>query len=375
MSLGLDVGNAVRAVAARRIPRGAVRSFAVLLVVVLAVGACVPAPGAPAPGAPAPGAPAGPPPGTDGAPGSGPGSAGPCGVARRELPNPADARYPIALVEPTGRARPVTGGRCDDRARPVVLVAHGYLGVSVDAYGALVEHLVSNGHVVAFPTWPIEFDPPHQYRVVDTGVRVAVEASGRADTSRLGVVGHSFGGGMSPWLAQQAAARGWGGTALWAVLFAPWFALQLPEGGIDLPRHARVAVVHYTDDYVLDARIGIELFDSLDLPLRHRVHLTARSDDRGSPPVSADHLGPVAFTVPWLGALSTDVLDRWAWRVLDATAMCSLAGRWCGTDLGEVGTWPDGRAVRRAVVSRDPVDSGPVSFQECDFLLNPRPCP
>ena len=75
------------------------------------------------------------------------------------------------------------------------------------------------------------------------------------------------------------------------------------------------------------------------------------------------------------GPLSIDQLDRWAWRVVDATAGCSLSGTWCDEDLGEVGTWPDGDPVRRAVVSRDPVDAGPVVLQECTFPLNPRACP
>ena len=303
-----------------------------------------------------------------------PGAAGPCGFERREVPNPADGQFPTIVFEPTGDGRPVTGGRCDDAQRPLALVAHGYLGALDAAYAGLLEHLVSQGFVVVFPTWPIEFDPPHQYDVVDTGAVAGVAASGRVDTSRVGVVGHSFGAGMIPWLLRQADDRGWGTDAMWAVSFAPWFSLLLPPGPIDVPDHTRVAVVAYQDDYLVDARIGIEVLGSLDVPRDQRVHLLARTDMSGTPILSADHLGPVGFTLPWLGPLSVDQLDRWAWRVVDATAGCSLSGTWCDEDLGDVGTWPDGDPVRRAVVSRDPVDAGPVALQECTFLLNPRPC-
>lgn len=304
-----------------------------------------------------------------------PGAHGACGSVRRSTSNPADQRFTITTLEPTGAGIAADGGRCDDDARPLAVVAHGYLGVLDAAYGALLDHLVSRGFVVVFPAWPIEFDPAHQYDVVDTGVRVAVEDSERVDVARVGFVGHSYGGGMLPWLVQRAADRGWGTGATWATAFAPWFSLELPDGPIDVPTNTRFTTVHYRDDVVVDARIGIEVLDSLAVPDDQKLHLTARSDQRGTPALTADHLGPVAFTIPWLGPLSVDALDRWAWRVVDATASCSLSDRWCDEDLTQIGTWPDGRAFRTAVASRDPLDSGPPAFQECSFAMNPRPCP
>jgi hypothetical protein len=223
--------------------------------------------------------------------------------------------------------------------------------------------------------WPTEYAPQHQYDVVDTGARLAVERSGRVDTDRVGFIGHSFGGGMLPWLMQRAVERGWGAQALWATAFAPWYSLLLPEGPIELPEHTRYTTVHYQDDVIVDARIGIEVLDSLTVPTDQRLHLTARSDLSGTPALMADHLGPVGFTLPWLGALSVDALDRWAWRVADTTAACSLTGEWCDADLTQVGTWPDGHEIRSAVASRDPVDSGPLALQECVFVMNTRPCP
>lgn len=306
-----------------------------------------------------------------------PGSPGPCSVRRSDLRNPADGRFTLALYEPSGGAAPWTGGTCGDDDRPAVLVAHGYTATASELYQGMIDHLVGNGFVVVHPGYTTDYDPVHQYGVVDAGFVHAVAASGRVDTSRIGVVGHSFGAGMTPWLVQRAAARGWGVDGLFAVLFAPWFSQLVGDGRIDLPEPARVAVVAYEEDYFVDARIGIETFHALDVPAEHKVHLTLFTDRSVSPPLVADHGGPLSVQLlPFLGPLSTDHYDRWpAWRTIDAVAGCALDGRWCDADLADNGRFPDGRAVRRGVLSADPVDVGPPALQECSFPLNQRRCP
>ncbi len=293
------------------------------------------------------------------------------------LVNEVDHRHPLVLAEPTGSADAPLGGRCDDAARPVVLIAHGYLGNFVEGYQGLVEHLTSRGHVVVFPGYTAEFDPDHQYSVVLEGFLQASGTTSRIDRERLGVIGHSFGGGMLPWLTQQLDERGWGGEAFWAVDFAPWFALRVGTGAIELPGHMHFTMVNYEDDYFVDARIGIETYASLRIPQEQRRHVMVYSDRTQSPPIEADHLGPVSVElVEGLGTISTDHLDRWVtYRVVDSTSGCSIAGTHCETDLGDVGTWPDGTPVKRAVVRHDQPDVGPPALQECEFFLNPRPCP
>jgi hypothetical protein len=297
-------------------------------------------------------------------------------VLTRQLANPLDSRHDLSVVEPTGAGEPWSGGRCDGSGRPVILVAHGYTASAVGAYQGLVNHLVSNGFIVVFPGYTTEFNPTHQYAVVDTGLVTAIGALGaRADTSRLGVVGHSFGGGMTPWLLQQAAGRGWGTQALWGVAFAPWYSFGVGEGPIALPANARFTTVSYDRDRVVDARIGIEVFHSVSVPDAQRNHVMVRSDTTVEPYLIADHLGPVSLEAP-VGYLATDHLDRWsAFPTVDATGRCALEGVWCDTDLSFVGTHADGTPVRPALVSDQPADLGPTASQECTSALNPRRCP
>ncbi|MCP4437308.1 MAG: hypothetical protein GY812_17660 [Actinomycetia bacterium] len=309
-----------------------------------------------------------------------PGAHGPCGFERTDLTNDHDWRHKVFVLEPTGDGEPWTGGSCDDDSRPVAFLAHGYAGNIYEGYQGLLEHLVSNGFVVVFPGYSIEFDPPSQYETVDTGFRQGVEFSKRADPSRFGIVGHSFGGGMLYRLVQDAAARGWGSEAVWAANFAPYFAMFNPgDGPIDLPDHMRFTMVTYQNDAFVDARIAIEQFASIDVADEAAQHVVVYSDRTGTPSLEAEHIGIVTVEVlPNLSSINTDHFDHWVgFRSFDATGRCALDGEWCDTDLSYTGTWPDGRAVRPAVVRDDQPDVGPIpALIECEvWWLNPRPCP
>jgi len=313
-----------------------------------------------------------------------PGSSGPCGSQDTVTPNPAEWWHPVHVVQPTGSGRPRTGGTCDDGARPVVLLAHGYTGSILEGYRGLLDHLTSHGFVVIFPGYRNEFGPPRQYEAVRRGLEVGLVASGRADPSRLGVVGHSFGGGMVPWLLQQVHGMGLGGDGLWAAVFAPHFSFEVGGGPVEVPAHTHLAMVSFAEDYFVDARIGIEAYGSLVVPggtALHEAgwsrHLMVHSDYSRNPPLVADHIRPVSITLlPGIGSFGVDHLDVWAVRrVVDVVAECAMSARWCDTDLSDMGTWPDGRAVRPATVRHDQVDVGPAALQECSFVLNPRPCP
>lgn len=312
-----------------------------------------------------------------------PGAAGPCGSATTRLRNPAEWRHEVFLIQPAGVGTPWTGGSCGDSSRPVAFLAHGYLGSILEGYQGLVDHLVSNGFIVVFPGYDAEFDPPHQYAAVLQGFVTGVAASGRADTTRVGVIGHSFGGGMTPWLLQQVAARGWGATALWSTIFAPHFAFAVGTGDIPVPANTHLTMVNYAEDFVVDARIGNEIYgaivgpDHRRLPAGRTHHVMLRSDRSVTPPLVADHIGPVSVEViAGLGTIGVDQYDVWStFRTIDATSRCSLQATWCTTDLTYTGTWADGHAVTPAVVDDHMADMGPPAVQECNFFLNPRHCP
>lgn len=96
---------------------------------------------------------------------------------------------------------------------PVIFLAHGYGPNKCESYLPLIDHMVSRGYIVVFGTFPM-FRATIDQRYADlwNGFDAAVRQFGpRMDLTRIGVVGHSFGGGATPALLEKAMARGWGG--------------------------------------------------------------------------------------------------------------------------------------------------------------------
>ena len=309
-----------------------------------------------------------------------PGVNGACSVEERSIDNPrqAEGAAPtlVWIFEPAGAAdATITGGRCDDDRRPAVFFAHGFGQTDPTAYEVLIEHLVSVGNVVVFPVYNVNDGNratlEESYRIVDTGFVTAVEATPRIDTSRAGWWGHSNGGGMIPYLVQQGSARGWGDEALWMSIVAQAYTQLVGAVDIAAPPNAQAMTVAFDQDALADARLGIDVFESLLLPDAQKRHVTVRTGTYDGRPFVADHGAPAGASG------QADAVDVLLWRYADLLEICALHGQECGADLA---TAPDadGTPQQRAVVSSDPVDVGPAPavLAECDAvfgpMLNPR---
>lgn len=323
----------------RRYPPGAVRRpplprlFALLLVAAVAA-APVAADGPPRP----------PPPPADGfgAPLATP------AVVRGEVENPSLPSAPVTWL------RPATA-TADGPSLPVIVFLHGFGARGPEPYLALLEHLARRGAAVVYPVYPA-LDARARHSRYDTmwlGVEAgldAVRASGvRVDPARLGVVGHSFGGGAAPAIAARAAARGFGRDALFVACLAPWYDLDA-DAWASLPSHALLGVAVYEDDVVCDPAIGAGFCArATTLPAAQKSLRVFRSDAHGRPALAADHLAPLTAT-------GVDALDAYGtWRLVDALAAAaagSAEGRAVATGADgaalSLGTWSDGTPVAPA---------------------------
>jgi hypothetical protein len=265
-----------------------------------------------------------------------------------------------------------------------VVVVHGLLA-GLDAqllggwsvlYADVITHLVSTGNVVIFATYETDTaDFVGSYQRQDAAITYASGIAPRGDFSRLGIVGHSMGGGAVPYLAQRAATRGWGAQSMWLVPIAPWYVHGVGTGTISVPAHARVTVIGYDNDGWVDNRMGIDLFRSLDLPLTQRQHVTVRSQTRFPTTLNAQHTAANSILAP------NDAIRFFGlYQITDATESCSLLGTNCAADLTYMGRWSDGRPVTPAISTDAPVDTGPVANTlqilgaqgECIAEMNPR---
>lgn len=308
------------------------------------------------------------------------GGEGPCGQSQLVLTNldAGSVGQLIWVFQPTGAAAPRTGGTCADNRRPVIFFAHGYSGIVPYVYRELINNMVSNGNIVVFANYTLLAHPTIAYRQADAGFRQAAAnflVNRRMDLANIGIWGHSYGAGMTPWLAQQAGYRGWGSQSLWLTVNSSFYSFKTGFGPIGIPAHARVQVVGYDNDG-LDNRIGIEVFEALQVPDSQKDHITMLSDGA----IETHHLVPVTWALTTTYA--EDHLDYFGvYRNWQALSECARTGLNCDVDLSYMGTWSDGHEAPHAIVSDDPVDIGPAGT-ECGVPFLPglffppvRPCP
>ncbi|MFO0934484.1 MAG: hypothetical protein U1E39_17495 [Planctomycetota bacterium] len=285
-------------------------------------------------------------------------------VVRGEVDNPS---LPSAKVT---WLRPATA-TADGPALPVIVFLHGFGARGPEPYLALLEHLARRGSAVVYPVYPA-LDARARHSRYDTmwlGVEAGLEAlrasGARLDLARLGVVGHSFGGGAAPAIAARAAARGFGRDALYVACLAPWYDLDA-DAWTSLPPHAVLGVVLYADDAICDPAIGAGFCArATTLPASHKTLRVFLSDAHGRPALAADHLAPLTST----GVDALDVLGTW--RVLDALAAAAAGspeGRAVATGADatalSLGTWSDGTPVAPARATwTEPADAPRAGFR------------
>jgi hypothetical protein len=292
------------------------------------------------------------------------GSPGPCTVQQVSIPDPTGSGFRVTIASPMGTAAtPLMGGTCGDAQRPVVVVIHGFLATQPFFYQGLITHEASNGNVVIYAPWhTILPNFANVYAQEVASVKAAVATLPRADTTRVGMIGHSLGGGMMPYLGQALAALGWGQQGYWVGVLTPDAAQAVGTGSLPLPANTRVMVIAVDHDTAVDNRFGIDQFNGFNVPAAQKQYVLVRSDPR----MVATHVIPNGLPLP-----ENPLRQYGIFRNLDATETCAVLGN-CDTDLTYMGVWPDGTAVTPALVEAQPVDTGPRGAIECPYLGNPR---
>ena len=275
---------------------------------------------------------------------------------------------------------------------PVAIYVHGYGAPYTLAYQDSLELLAERGALVIFPEYATHVkmnetgdadysrgmtDDPRlgvRYNMHWTGVKMAydylMENEYDVDFSKIMVVGHSMGGGMSLWVSTKVAEQGWGADELIVDMEAP--ASTPKYGGYRgdmsaLPNHTIVNIVGYENDHLVSPCIGMWHFERFrdrdgagELP--DASFMIIRSDHHGFPRMVASHYLPNAQAV--------DPLANWGYyKRIDAMAdylVMKVDGNGTGAgqarlyftggtnEMLDMGKWSDGRQMNRPHYSTDP---------------------
>jgi hypothetical protein len=282
-------------------------------------------------------------------PPTGPGSNTPCGRTNVQLTNPEVPSSPIYVAYPTGSAEAtLTGGTCGDASRPVVFLVHGWLASFNWVYEGVIDHFTRTGNIVVMGTYANDIaDVQGSADRALQALTAAVPQLEREDLGNVGLIGHSLGGGILPWVTQQVVSRRWGGEGLWLFSLAPFQGIG--AGPITLPAHTRAIVEAYDQDTLVNPAVGADLYRRMSIPASQKDHVTVRSSSRGGATLTAQHTSPNSIISP------DDAIKFYGiYRVGDVLQSCALLGDNCDADLGLMGSWSDGTPVLRSVVTDSP---------------------
>jgi hypothetical protein len=180
---------------------------------------------------------------------------------------------------------------------PVIFFSHGY-GASnwKRAYEPLIKYMTSCGFIVVYSPYQTFFaSVEERYATLWKGFEVAVQSFGsQMDLTRVGFVGHSFGGGATPAMAYKGLVKmGWGSKGAFMFILAPWYSFDItPEEMRQFPSHVFMVVQIYDKDTMNDHRMAIDLFRNISLPADHKYFQIIDSKNIGGCEIIADHRTP-----------------------------------------------------------------------------------
>ena len=222
--------------------------------------------------------------------------------------------------------------------RPLLVIAHAYGGEIYQGaangylpgiYPDLTKFALGKGWSVVFVPYPTSgVTDLQRYDVLWAGIAAAAadaDAGARIDTTRIGIFGHSFGGGATPWLTWKATVdNGWGANGCFAMACAPWYTFRMtPDHWSALPSSMDYLVQVYDQDDTNDHTIAIKLYQHLELAAAHRdfVRLSGGSGPvaNHATPSSAGPANGVLNDLDWYGVERlVDALADHAWHGNDS---------------------------------------------------------
>ncbi|NLD93961.1 MAG: hypothetical protein GX639_14990 [Fibrobacter sp.] len=273
---------------------------------------------------------------------------------------------------------------------PVVVLLHGYTGQDYTFFEPYISHLVSRGLAVLYPTYPklpvvsSESRVDEKLTIIKAGIELLYERFGdNLDTTRVGIQGQSFGGGMVPAIGYYLLSqRGWGSNGAYLYMTAPWYCSGISSTQLaSLPQHTKMITMIFDEDRINDHAIAVDIHNSIKLPSESKNYITLYSDSIDGMVMRSDHYVPYGTHYVYG---QENYLDYYGvYRVGDALAAYIFNGSAEGKTVAfgdgkdgqlYMGKRIDNSPVRPARTTRNPVALHPQEdyFYPWDNLLNPR---
>lgn len=303
-------------------------------------------------------------------PASGYGKDGSFSVAKVSFPSPVYTGKAVDIFYPQGITSP----------KPVIFFSHPFGGEESSYNIGLFEFIAKKGYVVVFapyPTTGVTVD--ERYNTLWQSFKKAVtDYPTIIDKTKVGFMGHSFGGGASFALAYKAfTEEGWGANGRFIFAMAQWYAHQITAAQLQsFPANTKLITQIYDDDVTNDHRLAIDIFKNINIPAAEKDFILVKKSVLPGYTYIADHVLPNTRS-------AYDAYDYYAvYRLLDAMIDYSFNGNAAaknvalGNGSAEQITMPsyNGQALTPLTVTDNPTALYPQSKYTfpCSSTDNPR---
>lgn len=251
-------------------------------------------------------------------PQSGYGADGPYSVEVTTFPSPDFPGETIEIFHPGG----VTG------AVPTLFFSHGFGGTFSNYVRGMLDFIAKKGYAAVFVPYPTTGTSiVGRYNILLNGFRLAARSyPNLIDTTQVGFMGHSFGGGAMFGVSNRCfTENNWGSNGRFLFSLAPWYAYELTQAQLEaFPPDTKLIMQVYQDDVLNDHRMAIDLFNTINIPADEKDYILVKSDTIQGHIYAADHAVPGTYQV-------FNALDYYAfYRLLDALCDYTFNGNLAG---------------------------------------------
>lgn len=275
------------------------------------------------------------------------------------FPNPYFTTENIQIFHPSD----VTG------KVPTIFYSHAYGGTNSANISGLLNFVAKKGYAIVFvPYQTTGVTVLNRYENLLSGFRQAARTyPSIIDTTKVGFLGYSFGGGASFGNSYKCfTENNWGSAGRFIYTIAEWYSYNISQANLQaFPADTKLLVEIFNDDVTNDHRMAVDIFNNIGIPSSEKDFLLLKSDTIAGYAYVADHGVPGTST-------EFDALDYYGiYRLLDAlceyTFTGSLAARNVALGNGSAAqvTMPGG--LKSMVHSDNPT----VVFPESKYLF---PC-
>lgn len=253
-------------------------------------------------------------------PATGYGSNGPHAVAIESMVNLNFIGHPIKIYHPADITTPV----------PTIFYSHAYGGTDPENISGVLEFIAKKGYAVVFVPYQTAntVTVPERYETLISGFRRAAQNyADIIDTTTVGFLGHSFGGGASFGISHELFEDGWGTNGRFIYTLAQWYTYIDAEDLSSFPDDVKVLFEIFNDDTTNDHRMAVDIFNHINTPVDEKDFLLVSSSTVDGYTYVADHVVPNI-------AAAYDALDYYAYyRLLDALCDYTFNGNLIGKDV------------------------------------------